>query len=338
MVAGVTLLAGAVLGAPHVGAAPSLLSITGYLVDGSSPSFIDRSAAALSSVGVDGVVLDQAGSGVSPVDASALTLLARSHARGLRADLLVSNYSNALGDFSSAVAARLLLSPSNIRRVAAQLAHVVANDGWNGLSVDLESLDRRDATGLVDFLAALRHDLAPSAPLSVDVGAAGSRADYLAIGFDLAAIAHVVDRVAVMTYDEHGPWSGPGPIGALAWQGRTLAALLAEVPASEVDLGVAGYGYTWPAGRRVHDGVSVGDARARSVVARDHAKATWVPASGEWTATLSNGTTLWWSDARSYQLRVALARRDHLHGLAVWQLASSDPLTACVLIGPTGSP
>ena len=45
---------------------------------------------------------------------------------------------------------------------------------------------------------------------------------------------------------------------------------------------------------------------------------------GDWTATLSDGSTLWWSDTRSYALRVALARHEHLHGLAVWSLGESD--------------
>ena len=323
---GVSVLAAFFSFAPQLGAASRSLVVTGYLEDGSAPSFIDRSASALSTVGVDGVVLNNAGSTVSPVDASELALLARSHARGLRADLLVSNYSNAIDDFSPEVASHLLSSPSHIARVAMELARVVAREGWNGLSVDLESLDHHDAPGLVDFLSTLNHDLAPNVSLSVDVAAADSRTAYLAIGFNLVALSHVVDHVVVMTYDEHGPWSGPGPIGALAWQARTLAALLREVPPSQVDLGVAGYGYTWPAGSRLHDGVTLGDAQARSMVTKDHARAIWVPASGEWTATLSNGTTLWWSDSRSYRLRAKLARRDHLHGLALWQLASSDPL------------
>jgi hypothetical protein len=36
--------------------------------------------------------------------------------------------------------------------------------------------------------------------------------------------------------------------------------------------------------------------------------------------------TLWWSDHRSYNRRVALAEDLGLHGVAVWQLASADPL------------
>jgi spore germination protein YaaH len=47
---------------------------------------------------------------------------------------------------------------------------------------------------------------------------------------------------------------------------------------------------------------------------------------GEWTAQLRDGSTVWWSDARSFAIRVAMARADGLHGVAVWSLGLSDPL------------
>jgi spore germination protein len=47
---------------------------------------------------------------------------------------------------------------------------------------------------------------------------------------------------------------------------------------------------------------------------------------GEWTAHLPDGSTVWWSDARSYAVRARLAASLHLHGLAVWSLGLSDVL------------
>jgi len=129
-----------------------------------------------------------------------------------------------------------------------------------------------------------------------------------------------------MAYDEHGPtWNGVGPIGGLPWQEACLQQLLTLVPAAKVDLGVAGYGYTWPT---TGTGVSVGDAQARQMVADDGSSATWDSTQGEWTATLSDGTVLWWSDAKSWSLRVTLAQKYALHGMALWSLGLSEPLQA----------
>ena len=85
-------------------------------------------------------------------------------------------------------------------------------------------------------------------------------------------------------------------------------------------LGVAGYGYTWPGGR------TISPAKARKLVALDGARARWRTGAGEWTARLSDGTRLWWSDARSVALRHELATELGLHGIALWRLGSADPL------------
>ena len=122
----------------------------------------------------------------------------------------------------------------------------------------------------------------------------------------------------------HGPtWSGPGPVGSRRWQAAALAAVATQVPVGKIDLGVAGYGYTWPT---TGTGRTVTVAQARRLVARDGATARWRTGPGEWTARLSDGTRLWWSDRRSYRLRVDLARQRGLHGLAVWRLGSADTL------------
>ena len=325
--AGAILLCALVVDAPAASSTSSRpLVVTGYIEDGSAPSAIDASATALSWVGVDGVTLNASGSGVSPVDGSMRALLRRAHRDGLRAQLLVSNYSNSIGDFSPHVAAAMLSSPRNCDAVASSLAAIVSTGGWDGLTVDLESLNQHDALALVYFLTSLRRDLAAPISLSVDVGAATSLSGYLATGFDLSAIGSIATRVVIMSYDQHGPWSNPGPIGALAWQRRVLSVAMTRVPARELDLGVAGYGYTWPAGSHRHDGTSVSDAGARRLVALAGAAAHFDPTVGEWTATLRSGTVLWWSDHRSFELRLALARNMGLGGVALWQLASSDPL------------
>lgn len=303
------------------------LAITGYIEQGSAPTLIDRSARALATVGVDGITLGKTARDVTTPDASELALLSRAHADGLRAELLISNYDNAIGDFSGQLGAELLTSPANIHDVAQQIANLVIAQGWDGITVDLESLSASDQAGLVNFVVELRRELPLGRTLSVDVAAATSVAGYQSGGYDVSALGSVVDRVVLMAYDQHGPWSQPGPIGAINWQRQALHVLLTRVSPAKVDLGVAGYGYAWPRGGRFHHGPTVSDATARRLVLGDRVRARWVSASGEWTATLTNGTRLWWSDARSYRLRIDLAQTLHLHGVAVWQLASCDPLT-----------
>jgi spore germination protein len=127
----------------------------------------------------------------------------------------------------------------------------------------------------------------------------------------------------LMAYDEHGPtWSHSGPIGGLPWVEDSVDAILkAGVPASLLDLGVAGYGYTWPGDGS--DGTQLSVAAVR-ILAGDLDR--YNAEQGEWSATLPDGTVVWWSDAESLAARRALAARLHLHGIAVWEISLSDPL------------
>ena len=244
---------------------------------------------------------------------------------GLTAELLVSNYSNRSGDFDPQRLHALLSSPAKRDRVAARLAGSVADQGWDGVNVDLERVRAADGDGLVAFVQALQ-DLMPAArTVSIDISAATSARAYRDRGYRLAGLRDAADVIDLMTYDDHGPgWSGPGPVGPLAWQRSAMVSLLEQVPPRKARLGFGGYGYTWP---RHGAGRSVTDAEARELVAADGATAVWNSVAGEWTARLSDGTVLWWADARSYALRLRLARDLGVGGLAVWRIGSVDPLT-----------
>jgi spore germination protein len=297
------------------------LAVLGFQSEGSPTGLIARNARAMSVVGVDGVNLTPAG-GVSAPDQAALGQLRAATAAGLPAVLLIGNWSDRINDFSEPLAHRVLGNAAAITADAATLAADVRADGWSGISVDLESLAPRDRSGLTAFLAALRADLPPADSLSMCVTNFTSLGQYAVNGYDLAGIAASAG-IVLMAYDEHGPWENtPGPVGALSWQRAGLRALLRVVPAPDVLLGVAGYGYAW----RPHSNVMLSDAQARALVRRWHARARFVATVGEWTARLGDGSTLWWSDARSFALRVRLARQFGVRGLAVWSLGLSDPL------------
>lgn len=324
-VTGVALLVPAGTPQPAAGAPArsSALAVTGFQEAGDPLHRITASAAALTTVGVDGVDLYADGHEVGVPGRAARRALDVAHADRLRAEFVVNNFGRR--DFDEARAHRLLSDPAAISSVAGTLANAQAAQGWDGVSVDLEALRGRDRAGLVDFLGALRSAMPPGSSLSVCISNSVTAAGYRAGGYDLRGIAANVDRIILMAYDEHGTWENrPGPVGGIDWQRRGLAAMERIVPPDRIDLGQAGYGYAW----RPHRNVQLSDTKARHLVRRDHGRAHYDRAAGEWTATLRDGSTLWWADARSYQRRVRLATHDRLHGLAVWSLGLSDRLRA----------
>lgn len=321
LAAGMLAVALPVAGSPEV-VQTGQLPVLGYAEAGTSAATVNASAAGLTTVGVDGVNINAGGTDVPTPGAESLTLLRQAHAKGLGGEILVGNYSDSLNDFDPAATHAMVSSPANIDRVVSKLADAVRGQGWDGVGVDLEAVRAEDRDGLVDFVTALKAALPAGKTVDLAVTAFTSAQEYADNGYDLGRLGAALDRIELMAYDQHGPWSEAGPIGGLPWQEQALNVVLADVPAAKVDLGVAGYGYTWSDG----GGSQVGDAQARDRVAADGSAAQWDETQGEWTATLHDGTVLWWSDAKSWPLREFLAGGYHLHGLALWSLGLSDPV------------
>ena len=319
-------VAGCANAAPAI---PKSFTITGYAdTSGTTTQQLAASAKAMTEVGIDGVTLTADGAGISTPDASARRLLAKTHALHLKASLLFSNWSNSIGDFSDRLAEKMFTSPAHITSVVAALSHEVTKDGWDGVTIDLESLNqwgaaghtRDDNAGLTSFVTALRAALGSH---SLSICLTATTGSYEDLGYDIPTIAKNVDHLALMAYDQHGPtWSKAGPIGGYPWVKASVASLRKSAPASLIQLGIGQYGYTWPTRGT---GTTYSDAAARALVKRKRGTAVWSSTQQEWHATLK-GETIWWSDFRSYRSRLALAQSLHLGGVAVWSLGEGDPL------------
>jgi spore germination protein len=299
--------------------------VTGFEPEGAAASFIDQDAAAINVVGVDGLLVNTAGTGVTAPSADAEVRRDRAHADDLTAQLLVSNFDDGIGDFSEPIAEKLLTSSANRAKVVSALAADVQTGGWDSIMIDFEAMTSAEKTGLTAFATELRTELGSSARIDIALQASTTKAGYAALGYDVPALAAPIDHLTLMAYDQHGPWEpdDPGPVGSLSWTTSAVTALTSLAPADQVVLGVAGYGYHWEG---PSEPGQVSDRQARARVAASGATATWNAAVGEWTATLPNGEVLWWSDAESLTARVALAHRYGLTGVAVWSLDLSDTI------------
>ncbi|MBT2503659.1 glycosyl hydrolase family 18 protein [Curtobacterium sp. ISL-83] len=313
------VLSGCASGSSPAEARPARLAVEAYVEPGGDATARVTDAAHRSTtIGIDGVTIAEDGASLNPVPSGVSALARRASTGGATPELLVSNYSDVLGDFSPEIGTALLGSAAHRKRVATDLAALAATQHTSGVQIDLESLREDDRAGLVAFAAEVRtavHDrLGKRAPVSMAVMASTDAAGYRDTGYDLRALTANVDRFVLMTYDEHGPWSDPGTIGSLPWTKRVIAAAEGQgLPASRIDLGIAGYGYVWG---------GHGDAQLTPTAAQKAAGAAarWSAPSGEWWAKLADGRELHWSDARSYRERVALARTLGLHGVALWSL------------------
>ena len=306
-------------------APPSHPLVTAFEPSWDDATVLKASKGAISMVAISGIDIGADGASVTAPSAAVLRQVKLAHQLGKKAEVLLLNFKAGVG-FSDDVAKSMLSTKAHRDAAAASLAAVVSNSGLDGVMFDLEELSSSDADDLTAFAAQLRADVGPGIHLDAAIQPTTKPSSYRRLGYDVAGLLTSLDTVTVMGYDQHGTFNptNPGPVGELSWQRKVLAALLVHAKPGQVDLGVAGYGYRWAS-----DGAhTVGDIRARRLVAAAHVTPTFDESRGEWTATLPDGQVFWWADARSIALREQLAASLGLHGVAVWSMALSDPVPA----------
>jgi spore germination protein YaaH len=245
----------------------------------------------------------------------------------------------------------LLMNPGVHASMFAALIHAAKENGYAGFQLDLEHVpsDDRDAlTGLVREAAKAFHRehlqlsiaTIPNAPLMPNETGYSAWHDARWGGaFDLQALAESVDLLCLMTYDQHGFTTLPGPVAGWPWVVGQLDYALERVPRKKLALGIPLYGYHWSAGTPIPAGPREFD--------RPNLNAEWIDANDvarlakehqgrfQWDAEDRSASMyfyrdnvrewVFYTDSRSFGERYGLVRQRGLAAFASWVLGSEDP-------------
>ena len=193
----------------------------------------------------------------------------------------------------------------------------------DGINLDFENVHFEDRDRLTQFVrefTPLAHE--QGLTVSIDVTMISTSPNWSMV-YDRKAYGEIVDYVALMAYDEH--WaSSPeaGSVASLPWVENGLRAVLAEVPAGKLLLGVPLYTRIW---RETADGVrSVAVTMERALeIAREHgAEIVWDENSQQnYFEYEENGVRhrVWLEDETSMEARMAIVHKYNLAGVAAWR-------------------
>jgi len=249
-------------------------------------------------------------------------IISTAHRGGSQVQFRVANYVG--GDFNRAVAHAVLTQPGSKARALANILRVLDTSNYDGVNLDLENIPPHDRAALTEFTTALSQ-AARSRGKILSIAVPGKTADWPDHGwngaFDLAALSRVADAVIVMAYDEHWSTSAPGPIAALPWVEAVIQYTVGQVGPEKLFLGVAFYGYDWPA-RGSAEGVSMRQAVSRATRAK--APILW-DVEGQVPYYKTAGRTVYFENALSIERKLSLAARNQLAGVAAWSLGHELP-------------
>jgi cellulose synthase/poly-beta-1,6-N-acetylglucosamine synthase-like glycosyltransferase/peptidoglycan/xylan/chitin deacetylase (PgdA/CDA1 family)/spore germination protein YaaH len=136
---------------------------------------------------------------------------------------------------------QMLASPSARQRLATQLEEYADAEHQPGIVVDFESLPQSSQQDFQAFI----HDLSVALHgrnLKLMVGLPA--ADW---SYDYKFFAAQADAIILMNYDYRWSSSAPGPIAPQDWFVRNIDNMVKLVPPEKLVMGIANYGYDWPA-------------------------------------------------------------------------------------------
>ena len=206
---------------PSRSASPAFLKLAYYTGTEESYAALQAYSDYLDIVSIDVFAVQDDGSIAGSDDLGAADY---AFAHGIAAYACVSNYRDEpLYDFDPALARAAIQTHKGT--FIEQLVEIAGDERYVGVNIDLESIaysddiqaDRAAFTAFIEELASRLHAMDKELIVSVPAKSAESPDDDWAYPFDLAALGQAADYLQLMTYDQHGPWSEPGPVAGLDW-------------------------------------------------------------------------------------------------------------------------
>ena len=297
--------------------------VTGFALGSLSHRALRRDAPALATLTVAGVSLTADGAASTPRRAHGAAG-ARGRARGPAHGAAAQQLQQRPRRLRRGARAPAALDADANRRGRATVAALVEAEGGTA-STSTSSWSARATPPGSSPRRALQERLPAEATVTIDISASTSLAGYRDRGYDLAGLGdgRRLDRADGLRPARPHLVRTPARSAPSPGSATRSRALLKKVPADKIDLGVAGYGYTWPqagTGRTVTAPAAPARWRARpaSRPCGTPPRRVVGPAA-DGTVRLVVGRALL-PAAGEARPRAGPARR------GVWRLGSADPL------------
>jgi spore germination protein len=252
------------------------------------------------------------------------------HSLGVKVEVLFHNLLYGSGNTSRTVINRLLADPTAINSLADNLISLVERMAFDGVNIDIEWVapsSRSSFTAFVKILAEKLREAGVRVSLSVPAKTWDDPNNGWAGGYDYAALGALVDRVMLMTYDEHGYSTGPGAVASSGWVRQVVSYAVQVIPAEKLLVGLPSYGFDWADNKSVPTYLDY----QRAMVPVHGGKATL-----QWDTSANvpkylyrdvSGVThqVWFENASSSSWKLDLVHEFNLCGFTLWRLGMEDP-------------
>lgn len=257
-------------------------------------------------------------------------VISEAHEDNVQVLALVHNLLYPDGVKSKKLASDMLATPETRAKFINQLENLIKKNGYDGVNLDIEQVYLSDRDKFSLLVKELYQRLAPQG-YKVTVCVPAKKWDDLTNAwsgpFDYGAIGRYSHYVVLMTYDEHGYSSGPGPIASYGWVRDVVKYAVEKIPPEKILLGIPGYGFDWkaketnPAYLSYSQAVVTAASRGVKILWDDQGE---VPYYKYWDYD-GQEHQVWFENASSLTHKLEIVDRYTLKGMAIWRLGLEDP-------------
>ncbi len=308
---------------------PKFISHFYYVEDNAARQSLTRNARVIDVLSPAWLTVNAQGKVESTVDPRVLRAAAAANATVM--PTLVNK------DFQADIASLVLTDDDVQSGVIGSVRDLVAQYGFAGIQLDFEEIGAIYRETLSQFTARLARELRPlrarvtvavPAPLlpggGPDATGVAWSPNPRAAAFDYRALAASASWLTLMAYDEY-TWGGqPGPVAGMPWVRACIEHVREQAGPSSMLLGLPLYHRRWT-GQKVSDGPF---AAAAALAVKHSAIPVMHRVQQEKVLSFEEGpvqNVVWFNDAESLRLRVALVKEYGLAGYSAWRLGQEDP-------------
>lgn len=251
------------------------------------------------------------------------------HQKNIEVFMLVHNLLYG-GEANGKELARQMLATTQTRKVFIDGVEALIKEyGYDGVNMDVENiyLDDRDKFSLLTKELYQRLDSQGyKVTVCIPAKTGDSRSNSWSGPFDYREIGRYSHLVAIMTYDEHGYSSGPGPIASYDWVRDVAKYAVTRIPPEKILLGIPGYGFDWEVGHKgpkylsYPQAMEIADFRNAKIVWDDKSK---VPYFKYWESS-GQAHEVWFENANSLSHKLNIVNEFNIRGIAIWRLGLED--------------
>ncbi|PYT55617.1 MAG: polysaccharide deacetylase [Acidobacteria bacterium] len=219
---------------------------------------------------------------------------------------------------------QMLANPTARQKLVRDIVEYAAESHEAGIVVDFEEVPDSSQAHFRAFIGELAPAMhAVGLKLMIALPARDDAYDYEYFGKQC-------DAIVLMNYDQHWPYSPPGPIAAQDWFAENLRQVLEVVPAQKIVVGIANYAYDWAAAPKKRYGAAEEVSIQEALLHADESDAN-VEFDGDslnphysYYDEHNRVHQVWFLDAITAYNELRVSERLAVQGTALWRLGSAD--------------